>query len=257
MRTPAEIIKEAKISSIILKNNIESLKLHFKESYLIKWFIDFVKLNEIEDEEIKQYYDICQNIDSLTLLWESQFFPDTKTHFFLELINTYQTLQNRDENKNIPYYSYSQACTTYCLKILNKYKIIEILSLNSTNEHDLTDLQQAFGKKIEDSKCSKMYEVFFLKNRNLTEEDLPLLKQIASFLQIDFSAYNIIKEEEKIKLHLNKKYRKIKVLTSFQREQIRDILVSIKKEIFCDLKNKKKRQEIAEILKIVNKKYSK
>ncbi len=82
---------------------------NIKTYYLKKWLIDY-------DEKVN-YTEIAQSSSSLPLLWENIFYPNTTTHFFLELVNTFQKLETKDK-KRTPYNSYSQAITTYCLKTL-------------------------------------------------------------------------------------------------------------------------------------------
>lgn len=50
-----------------------------------------------------------------------------------------------------------------------------------------------------------MYITFFYKVRELTLEDLPLLKSVAKMLQIDFSIYDVEEKDGKLFLSLKEK----------------------------------------------------
>lgn len=114
----------------ILKRNFQILKNDFNV-YTDKFLIETKNGGGIG-------YDISQNFNSFPLLWSSLFYPTPASCFFLELVNFFGNLKI---DTTIPYSSFSQSLTTYCLKMLARKNIIKIQKLEWIGHNDLDDYE--------------------------------------------------------------------------------------------------------------------
>lgn len=169
----------------IVKRNLNIL-LEDHKYYADKFLINFVD------------NDIYQNLTSIPFFYSSLFYPNSSSYFLLELVNFFGELE---KNTIVPYQSYSQSLTTYCLKLLERKKIIQIKAWEEMDTYyDLKDYEEVIGTHR--NKKVSMYLVQFYKLRDLNMEDLPTIKNIARMLKIDFSIYNVKEINNKLELQL-------------------------------------------------------
>ncbi len=185
-----------------IKKNLEYKKKKLKRMQK-KFFI-----NSFRNPENKKVYNISQNIYSFSLLLNSLFFSDSRAYFFMELINVFQDLKIG----NITYYSYSQAFTTYCLKMLARNHFININSCervqgegNTCNLVDYKSLIDANTNHKNKNYNVAMYDVYFQKICSFIEEDLPFIFRTASTFGIDINLFEPFLKEGKLYLRLKRK----------------------------------------------------
>lgn len=196
-------IENKKTKLIMFKGRFMSISENFfiKEQFFIDLLYSKYKID---------YYKISQNPYSVILFFESLFYPNARSYFFVKLINLFQDLPIYDEgdDRKIIYNSLSQSFTTYCLKLLARNGFINITSQSSKKEdYDLIDyvcLLDANIDKREYDYNVQMYDVYFSKNKSFLEEDLAFIYNIARFMGIDKSIYESIYKEGKIYLRLKK-----------------------------------------------------
>ncbi len=187
------ILEQEKVRLSILKNKLNCFQsdFHLKEKFY---------LEEVDIDNGK-VYDIFQNLYSLPLLFSALKYPDAKICFFVELINFYQTLE-----ENVLYQSFSQSFTTYCLKILGRNKIIDLVHFKNSKNVDLNSHMEMLGNFHYKNSCVPMYIVNFYKLRSLNEVDIPLIKNLAYFLDINLSILEFIYKNDKMYIQLRKDF---------------------------------------------------
>lgn len=170
-------------------------EFHIEESFVIE---------KEKDDKFQFYYDITQNLYSLSLILSSCFSFDATTYFFIELFNFYQDLPIENV---YPYHSNSQSITTYCLKELARKKLIYLLSCEKGILYDLDSYMEMFGIHNYPNINVQMYHCYFYKKRNLTKKNILLLKSIARILHIDLSNLTIVPKNQKIYLKMKSCYK--------------------------------------------------
>lgn len=189
-----ERLEQEKIKLENFKHNLKNFNdtFYIKDKYYI----------ELERTGRDFYYEISQNLFSIPLLFSSLFYPNATTCFFVELFNFYQDLP---KHANLPYYVYSQSLTTYFLKTLGRNDIVELLSCNKSHIFELNDYMMMLGNFH--NKETWMYCCYFYKRRSFNKNDILLVKNMANFLNIDFSQLKIVFEENKMFLKMKSKYK--------------------------------------------------
>lgn len=141
----------------ICKCNYES----FKEAIKVLSFYSFFKSAIISYDN--GYYDIEQNKYSLKLLLRSLFYPDYRSNFLVTFFNCFQDL-----DLNNVYCSYSQALTSYYLKVFERLGKIKIVSFTESERMNLNGYKSVFlNSSFNDS---QMYEVYFEKLSSFSDD---------------------------------------------------------------------------------------
>lgn len=187
---------------------IERLKLKIFKYILLCSIDDFyIKENFFvmrkEHFGSRNYYNIEQNSSSyLSFLLSMFLYPNAITYFFVELFNFYQDLPIMDD---YPYRSYSQGLTTYCLKELARNQMIRLISCQNGGQANLQSFMEMVGN-YDYKEEVQMHYCYFYKQRSLDREDIPLIKSMAYFLNIDISNLKIVVKDSKIYLKAKNKF---------------------------------------------------
>ncbi len=209
-----DIITKLIINDDILKllkkdiNKIDKISLFISsihDSYseiveIYSAFKDIILVNEIE------YNRIDQNYCSIKLPFKQLFYPDSRTNFYLTFFNFFQDLDN-----NLKYESYSQAATTYYLKLLEKLNKIKIYSITKELKINLNKYYEPFHNF--NNRDVQMYNVVFEKIDSFHLNDLNCLYNIFSNLKIDDKYLNYYVKNNNVYFKISN-LSKIKLLTS-------------------------------------------
>ncbi len=192
----ASNLNEEKIILDCLKNSLSIKK------YLL-WLktLNFT-MNELIETitspfTIETDQEISQNPNSLDVLFNSCFYENPSACFYNLLINKFQELE-----LNKTYKCYTESLVTYCLKLLQRHGIIKITSYSKGHLYNLQIYQDVYAKNQKPNR--QMYRLEFIKLRNLSLEDLPLLTSLANILKIDLNIFDITNNNSK-ELHLKLK----------------------------------------------------
>lgn len=144
---------------------------------------EFLETIDFDSEGFFMVKRIDMNPRSISLLFKSDLYKNSSLIFFTSLLNCFQTL-DITHHKFIPYVAYTNSLVVYYLRKLAKRGIIEIHQCKKKSCIYLSDdYYEILDTPIKDHRIS-MYEVIFFKKRSLTEEDLPLIREVMVTLQI-------------------------------------------------------------------------
>ena len=193
--TIKEYYEKEKIKLEILRNNFERLieNSNMKDKF-------FYALN---DRNVPPCYEVEQNLSSPLFLFNALKYPNAKTCFLVEAFNYFQDLPIKTD---YPYCSYSQILTTYCLKMLDKEKFIDIKACFLLGKEDLESYMEMLGNYDYKKKEVKMYDVYFYKLCSLGQKDVPFAYKLMSKLGADSSILKVYVKDEKIYFGLKKNF---------------------------------------------------
>lgn len=140
--------------------------------------------DEFSIDPEKTYEDVTMNCDSCMLMADSVLVDNPSTTFMVSLFNCFQNLEiSGGKSGDKVYNSYSHSITTFCLRKLEKAGAIKILKQRNSDCEFLGSFYSLLGNTSRDRPL-KMYDVKFIKLRNLDFKDLEWLKQIFMLLKI-------------------------------------------------------------------------
>lgn len=143
----------------------------------------------------KYVKEIDMNPMSFSIFYDSLTASNPNSAYIVSLINFFQTLEISAEDSPHRYMSYSHSVTTYYLRLLAKYGLIEIQTLKYEGKPfdiDLSAYYETLGNPVR-GKIFKMYTVIFQKVRNLDARDIELIERC-------LHAFNIPADEIDLKI---------------------------------------------------------
>lgn len=129
---------------------------------------------------------ISQNPYSVSLTSKSIFACNPQLIFLSSILNCFQRLDCFDKSDPSYYKGYTHALTIYCLKLLEKYGVIEIVSCEKSANYDLGYYYAMLGNAPKNSHVN-MYNIVFYKKRSLLKDDEPMIEKMFKLLRVKSS----------------------------------------------------------------------
>lgn len=131
------------------------------------------------------------NFSSLSLYMKNNFYNDPSLLFFVSLFQLFQSLPINSHQEGPPFYAYTQSLVVYYIRKLAQRGIVKIILKEKEDSFYLSDeFYYALGNKTSLNK-RQMYNVLFVKLRDLEESDLSFIVDLMRFLHIDVDRLNI------------------------------------------------------------------
>lgn len=131
------------------------------------------------------------NFSSLSLYMKNNFYNDPSLLFFVSLFQLFQSLPINSHQEGPPFYAYTQSLVVYYIRKLAQRGIVKIILKEKEDSFYLSDeFYYALGNKTSLNK-RQMYNVLFVKLRDLEESDISFIVDLIRFLHIDVDRLNI------------------------------------------------------------------
>ncbi len=147
--------------------------------------------------------EIEQELFSISLLLKSLFYTSSTLVYLISALNCFRELECSNEDDPKYYSGYSHSVTTYLLRTLAKFGIIKIISCERDGVYDLKNYYRVLGNKPKDT-FIKMYDIVFIKCRDLTLEDLPVVRKILKTLNVNERELNFEEIDGKLNISVKR-----------------------------------------------------
>ena len=125
------------------------------------------------------------NFSSLSLYMKNDFYNDPSLLFFISLFQLFQSLPINSHQEAPPFYAYTQSLLVYYLRKLAQRGIVKIILKEKEDSFYLSDeFYYALGNKTSLNK-KQMYNVLFVKLRDLEESDISFIIDVMRSFHID------------------------------------------------------------------------
>lgn len=129
------------------------------------------------------------NYFSLSLYMKSNFYKDSSVLFFTSLIHLFQSLSINSHQEVPPFYAHTQSLVVYYLRKLAQRGLVKIISKEKCESFYLSDeYYYALGNKASLNK-RQMYDVLFVKLRDLEESDISFIIDVMRSFHIDVESF--------------------------------------------------------------------
>lgn len=167
--------------------NDEDGVFNFEEFFLEEDIYCYGSEEDIDspDAPVVDVIRIDMNPNSIPLYVKSYLYQNSGGVFLVSLIHLFQSLENNDYTDARPYFAHTQGLVVYYLRKLAQHGLVKIMVKEKCKSMYLSDgYYCALGSRTSLNKKT-MYDILFVKLRDLEESDIPFIIDVMHSLHID------------------------------------------------------------------------